>query len=134
MTSKRNLTCIVCPLGCSLEVAIENSQVVKVEGNSCRRGIAYAESECTNPTRILTTTIRVKNGKWPLVSVKSDQPLPKGLLLDCMQIINQTQVNAPVKIGDVLVKDILGTGVNIVATRNVNKENMVEKNKPKMAC
>lgn len=116
----RNLTCIVCPLGCSLEVSIENKEVTDVKGNGCKRGNEYAKSECTNPTRMLTSTVRVEGGHSPLVSVKSDKPLPKGLLFDSMTVINSVKLNAPVKIGDVIVNNILDTGVNIVATRDID--------------
>lgn len=115
----KELTCVVCPLGCSLKVKIENNQVQGIEGNGCKRGIAYAEAECINPTRVLTTTVKVHSGQTPMVSVKSEKPLPKGLLFECMKVINTVVVTAPVSLGDVMVENILGTGINIVATKNV---------------
>ncbi|MBZ4646725.1 MAG: hypothetical protein PWR27_1988 [Petroclostridium sp.] len=127
MKTKRNLTCIVCPLGCSLEVTLEDGRVGDVQGYGCKRGIAYGQSECTNPTRMLTTTVKVKGGQFPLVSVKSDKPLPKDLILRCMKVINNVQVNAPVCIGDIVVENILDTDVNIVATRNVDIRKAEEK-------
>lgn len=121
MVEKRELVCIACPLGCHLQVTLEAGKVTKVEGKGCKRGIIYAEAECMHPARMLTTTVKVKEGKFPLVSVRSDKPLPKHLLLDCMTVIKDVCITAPVHIGDLAVENILGTGVNIIATRNVGK-------------
>lgn len=120
MLEKRSLTCIVCPIGCGLTVQIENGKVAGVEGNTCKKGEDYARTECTNPTRTLTTTVKVKGGQYPLVSVKTDQPVAKDLIFRCMEIINGIELTAPVKLGDVILENILGVGVNIVATRNIN--------------
>ncbi len=119
MSEIRNMVCIACPIGCHMKVTLENNEVIKVEGNTCKRGEVYAKAECTNPTRILTTTMRVKGGKYPLVSVKSAEPLPKGKLFECMKVINSVELEAPMSIGDVAVENILDTGVNIVLTRDV---------------
>ena len=124
MVEKRELTCIVCPLGCTLEVNMENNQIKDVKGNGCKRGISYAQAECTNPTRTLTTTMRVENGKYPLVPVKSEKEIPKHLMLACMKVINNTKATAPIQIGDVLVENILDTGVNIVASSNLTKNSL----------
>ncbi len=119
MSEIRKMICIACPIGCHMKVTLDNNEVVKVEGNTCKRGEVYAKAECSNPTRILTTTMRVKGGKYPLVSVKSAEPLPKGKLLECMKVINSVVLKAPMSIGDVAVKNILDTGVDIVLTRDV---------------
>ncbi len=119
MSEIRKMICIACPIGCHMKVTLDNNEVVKVEGNTCKRGEVYAKAECSNPTRILTTTMRVKGGKYPLVSVKSAEPLPKGKLFECMKVINGVVLNAPMSIGDVAVKNILDTGVDIVLTRDV---------------
>lgn len=115
----KNLICIVCPKGCMLKVSLEAGKVVSVSGNACKRGAIYGEAECTNPTRTLTTTVKVLDGKAALVPVKSNAPLPKGLITDCMKIINQFTIKAPVAIGEIVVENILDTGINIVATSNV---------------
>nr|WP_281819616.1 DUF1667 domain-containing protein [Vallitalea longa] len=117
---KRKLVCIACPIGCNITVTLENNEVIKVEGNTCKRGEMYAKTECTNPTRILTTTMKVRNGRLPVVSVKSDKPLPKESLLDCMKMVNDVVLEAPMKIGDVAIRDIV-EGVNIVLTRDIDK-------------
>lgn len=113
---KKNLICVSCPLGCPIEVEIENGEVVSVTGNTCKRGDAYARSEITNPVRSLTTSVKVENGLHPVVPVKSSGPVPKDKMFDCMKEINSVTVKAPVKIGDVVIENILGLGVDIVAT------------------
>lgn len=113
---KKNLICVSCPLGCPIEVEIENGEVVSVTGNTCKRGDAYARSEITNPVRSLTTSVKVENGLHPVVPVKSSGPVPKDKMFDCMKEINSVTVKAPVKIGDIVIENILGLGVDIVAT------------------
>ncbi len=114
---KRELICVACPLGCPITVTIDdNGNVTDVTGNTCKRGDAYAHTEVTNPTRMLTTTVRVEGGNSYVVPVKSANPIPKGMMFECMEIINKAAVKAPVKIGDVVIENILGTGVDIIAT------------------
>ena len=120
MEQMKSMTCVICPLGCTLCVKLsQEGSVENVTGNSCKRGEVYAVSECTHPARTLTTTIRTQNGAEPLVSVKSSQPIPKELLFACMDILNQKRVKAPILIGEVLVANIGNTGIDIIATRNV---------------
>lgn len=119
----RELTCISCPIGCLLKVEIEDKEVVKVTGNSCPRGEVYARKECTNPTRIVTTTVKVNNGIINSVSVKTKSDIPKELIFDVMKALKGLSVNAPVKIGDVILENVLGTGVNIVATKDIKSIN-----------
>lgn len=116
---KRKITCIVCPLGCEVSVSMDSGKITEITGYSCKRGERYARTEVTDPRRTLTTTMRVQDGQSPLVSVKSQKPLPKDLLFGCMKEINETAIKAPVQIGDMLIENILGTGVNIVATERV---------------
>lgn len=111
---KRNLTCIVCPMGCSLEVTIENGKVTEVTGNTCPRGKEYAISECTNPVRTVTSTIRATDGQ--MISVKTDKPIPRDKVFECMKIINSARADLPIKAGCVIIKDIFGS--NIIATQN----------------
>lgn len=115
---KKSLVCVSCPLGCPIEVEMENGEVISVTGNTCKRGELYARTEMTHPVRSLTSTVKVEGGVHPVVPVKSASPVPKEKMLDCMKVINSVTVKAPVKIGDVVITDILGTGVNIVATNN----------------
>lgn len=115
----RNLICTVCPVGCSITVTLDVDRVYDIKGNSCMRGAEYAAAESTNPVRTLTTSMRVENGLARMVPVKSQKPVPKGLLMDCMGVINQHILNAPVTVGEVVIENILNTGVNIIATGNV---------------
>ena len=114
-----NLICIGCPLGCPLTVEMEGDEVKAVSGNTCPRGDAYARKEMTNPTRIVTSTVRVAGGKLAMVSVKTASDIPKGKIFDCVKALKDVEVKAPVKIGDVIVENVAGTGVNIIATKNV---------------
>ncbi len=111
---KRELTCIVCPVGCSLVAETENGKIVSVSGNTCPRGKKYAEDECTNPMRTLTTTVKCSNGQ--VVSVKTDKAIPKDKIFECMKIINNTITDLPVSVGDVIIENVFGS--NVVATEN----------------
>ena len=113
----RDLTCIVCPKGCQLKVELDGKKVVSVEGYTCKRGLVYAETECTAPMRTLTTTAPVAGGG--VVPVKTDRTVPKELMFDCMKVINEARVSPDAKLGDIVVENILGTGANVVTTRNV---------------
>ena len=115
----KNLICINCPMGCALTVEMEGQDVVSVSGNTCKRGDTYARKEVTNPTRIVTSTVRVAGGEADMVSVKTKEDIPKGKIAECIKALKDVQVQAPVHIGDVIVTDIAGTGVDIVATKNI---------------
>lgn len=110
----RKITCIGCPLGCEINVKTEGGEITGITGHTCKKGEEYARAEVTDPRRTLTTTMRL-SGEDRLIPVKSDKPIKKLLLFDCMKEINKYSVKAPVEIGDVLIRDILGTGANIVA-------------------
>lgn len=116
---QKNLTCIGCPLGCQITVELENGEVISVTGNTCKRGDDYARKEVTSPTRIVTSTVRVVNGRVPMVSVKTKSDIPKDRIFDCAKALKEVEVQAPVFIGDVVLNDVAGTGVDIVATKNV---------------
>ncbi len=110
---ERKLTCIICPRGCALSVRV-NGDDISVEGNFCPRGKAYAVDEMTNPRRTVTSTARTSDGG--VVAVKTDKPIPKNAIRDCMRLINSLRVDLPVRIGDVLCEDAFGA--RIVATQN----------------
>lgn len=114
-----NLICIGCPLGCPLTVEMEGNEVKSVSGNTCPRGDAYAKKELTNPTRIVTSTVRVVGGKLAMVSVKTASDIPKGKIFECVKALKDVEMIAPVKIGDVVLENVAGTGVNVIATKNV---------------
>ncbi len=113
---KRQITCIVCPRGCLL-TAEELGGKITVTGNSCQRGERHAIDECTDPVRSLTATVRVRNRQDTMVSVKSADPMPKGSMLEAMAQIREIAVDAPVKIGAVLLNDVFGT--QIIATKEI---------------
>ena len=116
---QRNLTCIGCPMGCQITVTLEGGAVTGVEGNTCKRGDDYARKEVTHPTRIVTSTVRVSGGSAPTVSVKTAQDIPKEKIFQVMEDLRSVIVRAPVSIGDVVLEDAAGTGVSVVATKNV---------------
>lgn len=110
----RELTCIICPRGCGLNVEIEDGKVLSVTGNSCPRGVKYAEDECCNPMRTITSTVRCEDGR--VISVKTDRPIPKAKMFECMKMINSATAHLPIHIGDVIIEDVFGS--NVVATEN----------------
>ena len=112
----KELTCIVCPRGCRLKV--DDNMVVT--GNSCPRGEKYAINELTNPTRTITSSIRVNNRPYILVSVKTDKPVPKDKMFDVMKEIDKLSIDAPTRIGQVVLTNILGTDANIVITKDID--------------
>ena len=115
------LICIGCPLGCPLTAELENGEVRSVTGNTCKNGEKYARRELTNPTRIVTSTVRVSGGELAMVSVKTASDIPKGKIFDCIRALKNVEVLAPISIGQVILPDAAGTGVDVVATRNVRK-------------
>ena len=121
---KLPLTCIICPMGCSMEVETDASghkKVLSVKDNGCKRGEQYASKELQNPTRTLTTTIKVEGGQLPVVPVKTAGEVPKASLLQCMEVVRRASCRAPVKRGDILLYDLLGTGINVIACADVEK-------------
>ncbi len=117
----KQLNCINCPMGCLLTVTLTDGAITDVTGNTCPRGETYAHQELTNPQRMLTSTVRIAGGELPLLPVVSKSTLPKGRVLDCAKVLRGVEVQAPVKTGDVIVANILGLGVDIVASRDMNK-------------
>lgn len=106
-------------MGCSIRVTLKNGNVENIIGFTCRRGKEYAIQEVTDPRRIVTSTVRVSGGTLPVVSVKTMQAIPKGKIFECMEALQSIVRKAPVKIGDVILRDVAGTGVDVAATKNV---------------
>ncbi|MEM1530388.1 MAG: DUF1667 domain-containing protein [Candidatus Bathyarchaeia archaeon] len=119
-TRTLTFTCIICPIGCRLKILVGDSAIISIEGNRCPRGAVYAQNEI-NPKRTLITVIKVKGGNLPVVSVKSSEPIPKSLIPKAMEALSEITVQAPIKIGDIIIQNLLDLGVNIVATRNVEE-------------
>lgn len=119
----RNITCTVCPMGCSLVVSKVDGEY-KVEGNTCKRGAKYGVEEVTNPRRVITTTVKLNGGYLNLLPVKTNDSVPKELMFDIMKLLDNVLVNAPVNVGDVIVKDVLGTGVDVVSAKSMESLNL----------
>lgn len=118
-TETRELTCINCPLGCQLTVTIVDGEVTAVAGNTCKRGDTYGRKEVTNPTRIVTTTVPVAGSDTErMVSVKTASDVPKGKMFEVVAALKGVTAHAPVAIGDVILADVAGTGVDIIATKS----------------
>lgn len=116
---KRELICIGCPMGCMLSVEIEDDEVKSVTGNTCKRGDVYARKEVLSPTRIVTSSVKVEGGTLAAVSVKTKEDIPKGKIFECVTALKGVCVKAPVHIGDVILANVAGTGVDVVATKNI---------------
>jgi len=114
----KEIRCIICPTGCLVHVENINGELI-IEGHSCKRGEVYAREEFVAPKRILTTTIRVENGFLPLIPVRSDKPLPKERLQEALKQIAITKIKAPIKMGELLIKNVLGLNANIIASRDL---------------
>ena len=112
------ITCINCPVGCRLTVELENGQVTSVTGNTCPRGVTYAKQECVDPLRMVTAVVPVAGSAAPL-SVKTKSPIPKKLIAACMKELAAVELTAPIALGTVVVENVCGTGVNVIATKSV---------------
>ena len=120
---EKEIICVSCPMGCRITVQAKEGEIISITGNDCSKGIKYAKEEFINPLRILPTTVKVIGGEFPLVSVKTEKAIPKRLLLKAMAEIAEIEVEAPIKIGQVIKDDLIGIGVSLVATRNIKRAN-----------
>jgi len=120
MGQVKKLTCINCPLGCSIEVEMDGKEILSVSGNNCPRGDIYARNEVISPKRVVTSSVYVINGDRNVVSVKTKEAVDKDKIFDCIEAMKLLEVDAPVHIGDLVKADIAGTGVDLVATANVD--------------
>ncbi len=119
---RSTIVCIVCPVSCPVDVEwTRDDGVLSLENHLCRLAREYVESELFDPRRMLTTSVPVDEGDWPSVSVKTNVPIPRDMMLEAMGEITGLRVKAPIRIGDIILPDVLGTGASIVATRNVKR-------------
>lgn len=116
----REMICINCPMGCRLTVDDADKANIKVTGNTCPRGVTYATNEIIAPKRMVTGSVVVVGGTIPMVSVKTREAIPKGLIFESLEQLKQVRLTAPVHIGDVVIADVCGCGVDFVATKNVD--------------
>lgn len=114
---KKELICIACPIGCHLEIFPEEDY--RVEGNQCKRGVAYGKKELTDPTRMITSTVVIEGGIYPRIPVITKGEVPKGMIFEVMKEINKVVLHAPVKRGTVVIENVLGTGVDVVTSRSM---------------
>lgn len=121
-TDKKRFTCVICPIGCDIDVELPVSDEVPMEGNKCEKGKEFVLQELEEPMRTLTTTVRIDGAKWAMLPVRTDGPIPKRLLFKVIDELSDIELQAPVKLSDVIVVDIAGTGANMVATRSMNRE------------
>ena len=117
---KKEIICTVCPRGCRILAEGDGEKVLSAEGYSCKRGLEYANTEYAHPVRILTTTVKIAGIQNDLLPVRSSQPIPKEKLFDCMETIRAMEVKLPVARYDVIIPNICGTGVDIIATKSQN--------------
>ncbi len=115
------VTCIVCPLGCSIDIKTENNEIIQISGNDCKRGIDFAKAEFYNPQRMVTTMVSLNYGEFPFLPVISESEIPKKNLKDCIQLLQSLIVKAPIKMGDIIIENILGTGINIIAAKTAKR-------------
>ena len=113
----KELICIVCPKGCHLKVDEENGY--SVTGNACPRGAEYGKKELTAPTRVITSTVKVRGAIYSRCPVKTAAPIPKGLIFEAMELLNDVELQAPVRVGDIVIEDICGTGIPFIAARDL---------------
>lgn len=116
---KKEIICTICPLGCHITVTGEGEVIETIEGFTCKRGEEYGRQEFAHPVRILTSTVKLTGGVQPLLPVRSERPVPRELLFSCMDVIRETEVRVPVRRYDVVVENICGCGINIVASDTV---------------
>lgn len=114
--------CIGCPLGCRLEVEEDDrGEIVEVRGFACRKGREFATAEHVAPTRMVTTTVAVQGARWPRLPVRTVDPVPKDLVMELVAVLRDVTVRAPVRLGDVVLADALGTGIDVVASRDLTR-------------
>ena len=118
---KREFVCIGCPLGCNVTVELDGTEIKNITGNTCPRGADYVTKELTDPRRIVTSLVRVTGGELPVVSVKTASDIPKDKIRDCIRALKDAELSAPVHVGDVVLKDVCGTGINVIATKTIER-------------
>ena len=114
--AERTIICTVCPMGCSMTVKADGDDIVSVEGNECPRGEDFARDEYTCPTRTLTSSVLISGSKEPLLPVRTEKPVPKAKFNECMEAIKLVRVKPPVKMHQVIIHDLAGTGIDLIAT------------------
>jgi len=115
----KEITCIICPNGCHIQVSETEDGELDIQGATCKRGIEYAGQEFREPKRMLLTTVRIENGILPVLPVRSNVPIPKEKIFEAVQYVSGVAAQAPIKMGDVIVADLFGLGVDVIASRDM---------------
>jgi len=121
MSTREEIICITCPMGCRLTVTREGTTVLRVDGNSCKKGPAFAEAELTDPRRMVATTVRIRCAIHPLVPVYTERPFPRPRISELLDELRRLEINAPVTMNQVVLKNALNTGINVIASRDMTK-------------
>ncbi len=121
MTNSQNLICVTCPRGCSLTISYDDQDQITITGNQCKRGAAYAKAELSDPRRMIASTVRIRGGIHKMLPISTNAPFPKGKIMNLMAFLKSVEISAPVKMGDILIENVLNTGIAMVASRNMEK-------------
>ncbi len=124
---QEKLICIICPIGCELIVRHNDRKIASVDGNRCKRGPEYARDEFFHPKRIVTTTVRIIGASVPLLPVRTDRSIPKDLTFEVVHLASRLEVEAPVGVGEVVAADVAGSGANLVSTRSLKAETLIDR-------
>ena len=119
---KKHFVCVVCPVGCEIDVVHDGGKIISMEGNKCEKSEEFVTQELIEPMRILTTTVRIEGSRYPVIPVRTDKSVPKRLFPRIMRQLRRIKLRAPVNMLDVVVRDITGTGANVIATRTMPRE------------
>jgi CxxC motif-containing protein len=119
---KKHFVCVVCPVGCEIDVVHDGAKIISMEGNKCEKSEEFVQQELIEPMRILTTTVCIEGSRWPVIPVRTDKTVPKRLFPRMMKQLRRIKLQAPVNMQDTVVRDVLHTGANVVATRTVPPE------------
>ena len=122
MSEIRHLTCIGCPMGCPLELIIADGEILEITGNECQRGEDYARQEFSDPRRMVSTTVTCISGLWPRLPVKTAEAIPKDKVIEVVNELHTLEIKAPVQMGQVILNDVAGTGITVIATRSLPKQ------------
>jgi CxxC motif-containing protein len=122
VAEKKHFVCVVCPVGCEIDVVHDGNKIISMEGNKCEKSEEFVSQELIEPMRILTTTVRIQGSRWPVIPVRTDEAVPKRLFPHIMRELRRIKLQAPVNMLDVVVSDVLRTGANIIATRTMPRE------------
>lgn len=118
---KKHLTCITCPIGCDMDVEVEDGKLFSAQGHICPRGEEFVLQEITRPVRLLTTTVRIRDAELSMLPVRTDKPIEKGLLFQAMEELARIEVQAPAEMYDIVIRNVAGTEANVIATRNMKR-------------